>query len=1009
MGRRLILLVAALLAFGLAPARAADLKFSTQPAAVLPLTDSDYFPVVQPGQTAKNRALLLSQLRGGVVNAVTNCGLVADWVPVAGSATGTGTDNGTALASCVNSATTSAVYLPVGDYYVGTKVTWTGDVRLTGPGSIVCRNINCVEWAPSFGPTQTLSSISQGYTLTGLSVNAGGTGHKVGDIYEVNQVTNWAQNRRTAPRIQATTVDGGGGITAFSIIDAGVMFNNPGATPSLTRITGVGTGFTVNAGTWSTPPGIGQKLVTQLGLVGGSNALSADGQTISLTGGGTLAVGDKVKVVSNDHATWNYSNAMTGAAVKRVRVAAGGSGYAVGNVLTVAKFATLGNVPYGVNTVMPNQSGTTDATLTVATIADTGGGTGPVTSFTITNAGSYKYVSFEALALTGGAGSGAQVYLQFDTTSSVGFAEIAVVAKIVDANTIQLERVLDLPHIYDASFPPKLAKLPTSRFEMSGIHFKTSGQAHDSAQTGRVPAALTLLGGVSPVVRDVVFEGLWERGLYAFSTYQGKYDIACQDGVDFPNGAISAFGYCYNEAGASFGNSIAVQSYGTRHCVTSGGEQRGYADIASNFAKIGGSWHPQYSRVFCHGAHGVAAIDEHEDTYFAKFGDVTCVHDAPDAQGIASGAVTATGNACGVIRGFHPMILGLRAIGSSTLLRDDSQNYPFSGLMGYPTLTTISGRFESMDRSNGTSSPQLGIAVEGPGGIGTSHWGGTDPLAKTLIKNAVFNRCGNSGAAIQAQEGVSQVILADVQAIDCDQLVASVGPVTLKIGNASLDISSAMHSSAQTPVINRSTSTVCSAAPCITGAATITVEGLSVTTAASNPSTIFRTLETTAGNSTTLQRGRIVTPAKKLALTSTSGGTITVAAIDGDQPYGKRKIIAYATAVDLSTTGDKATMPVAPQVAKYLVTGVILTNCGTSMTTGFAGLFSASGGGGTALAANQALSALTGTTTQALQLTMAAAAGTTAITSANLFLRVGTAQAGATCDVSVEGIDLTQN
>lgn len=94
-------------------------------------------------------------------------------------------------------------------------------------------------------------------------------------------------------------------------------------------------------------------------------------------------------------------------------------------------------------------------------------------------------------------------------------------------------------------------------------------------------------------------------------------------------------------------------------------------------------------------------------------------------------------------------------------------------------------------------------------------------------------------------------------------------------------------------------------------------------------------------------------------------------------------------------------------VTNYIIEAIIVRNKGTtaSLTTATAGLFSTTGGGGLALAANQALAAITsnaiGTDANALALTQTVASRT-AISTATLQFRVGTAQgAAATADVYV--------
>ena len=115
------------------------------------------------------------------------------------------------------------------------------------------------------------------------------------------------------------------------------------------------------------------------------------------------------------------------------------------------------------------------------------------------------------------------------------------------------------------------------------------------------------------------------------------------------------------------------------------------------------------------------------------------------------------------------------------------------------------------------------------------------------------------------------------------------------------------------------------------------------------------------------------------------------------------RLLAVATGVNVNATGDQATLQIINST-NYSVSNVVFTNASTSLTTAAAGLFTAPSAGGTALVANAALTALTGSTVVS-QRTVAS----TAIQSAqNLYLNVGTAQgAAATMDVYVYGYDFS--
>jgi hypothetical protein len=115
------------------------------------------------------------------------------------------------------------------------------------------------------------------------------------------------------------------------------------------------------------------------------------------------------------------------------------------------------------------------------------------------------------------------------------------------------------------------------------------------------------------------------------------------------------------------------------------------------------------------------------------------------------------------------------------------------------------------------------------------------------------------------------------------------------------------------------------------------------------------------------------------------------------------RLLAVATGVNVNATGDQASLQIANS-SNYSVSNVVFTNASTSLTTAYAGLFTAPSAGGTAIVANAALSALTGSSVVS-QRTVASTATQSAQT---LYINVGTAQgAAATMDVYVYGYDFS--
>jgi len=115
------------------------------------------------------------------------------------------------------------------------------------------------------------------------------------------------------------------------------------------------------------------------------------------------------------------------------------------------------------------------------------------------------------------------------------------------------------------------------------------------------------------------------------------------------------------------------------------------------------------------------------------------------------------------------------------------------------------------------------------------------------------------------------------------------------------------------------------------------------------------------------------------------------------------RLLAVFTGVNVNATGDTAKLTIA-NASNWSVSNVVFTNASISLTTAAAGLFTAPSGGGTAIVANAALSALTSSTV----VSQRTVASTAIQTGENLYVNVGTAQgAAATMDVYVYGYDFS--
>jgi hypothetical protein len=122
----------------------------------------------------------------------------------------------------------------------------------------------------------------------------------------------------------------------------------------------------------------------------------------------------------------------------------------------------------------------------------------------------------------------------------------------------------------------------------------------------------------------------------------------------------------------------------------------------------------------------------------------------------------------------------------------------------------------------------------------------------------------------------------------------------------------------------------------------------------------------------------------------------------------------WVQAVDLNSATTDTTVYINSPTTNYFLHSVLVKNKGTtaSITTATAGLFTATGGGGTTIAANQALSALTSNAVNtAGGLTfLSLSAALMWLNASLLYFRVGTAQgAAATADVYLFILPLPDN
>lgn len=112
-------------------------------------------------------------------------------------------------------------------------------------------------------------------------------------------------------------------------------------------------------------------------------------------------------------------------------------------------------------------------------------------------------------------------------------------------------------------------------------------------------------------------------------------------------------------------------------------------------------------------------------------------------------------------------------------------------------------------------------------------------------------------------------------------------------------------------------------------------------------------------------------------------------------------MLASKLAMDVNSAGSDNAMSV--EGSRYIIDRVTFDNASANLTVATAGIFTAAGGAGTTVAADQVLSALTASS-KFKNLTLDAGVGTDVLTAATLYARCGSAQGGAaTVDVRVFG------
>ena len=119
------------------------------------------------------------------------------------------------------------------------------------------------------------------------------------------------------------------------------------------------------------------------------------------------------------------------------------------------------------------------------------------------------------------------------------------------------------------------------------------------------------------------------------------------------------------------------------------------------------------------------------------------------------------------------------------------------------------------------------------------------------------------------------------------------------------------------------------------------------------------------------------------------------------------RLLAFASAVPISQTGDAAvTLPI-NNTSSYNVQNVAITNANVDVSGGALAIWTAPAGTGTEIVTNASLTSNT-SSTYVTNSTVVAGTKATRLTAQTLYVRVGTAVAGGTVDVFVFGYDFSE-
>jgi len=119
------------------------------------------------------------------------------------------------------------------------------------------------------------------------------------------------------------------------------------------------------------------------------------------------------------------------------------------------------------------------------------------------------------------------------------------------------------------------------------------------------------------------------------------------------------------------------------------------------------------------------------------------------------------------------------------------------------------------------------------------------------------------------------------------------------------------------------------------------------------------------------------------------------------------RLLAYASGVPISQTGDSSVSLPVNNTTTYAVTNVAITNANKDVSSGALAIWTGVNGTGTEIVTN---AALTGNTSSAYvtNSTVVSATKNANLSAQNLYVKVGTAVSGGTVDIFVYGYDFSE-